>query len=341
MINLFNEVNIAGLAFVCICSFVLSFAMFLSLFTKNRVLNFLKTFIFPQFNGDVRKDPAAQSFAVICCVQLSADLFIIIISSVFDDMDSLGCIIRSKANGIFVSLLYACCQWFLYVKASRSLVSSDPTFKPTYLRIMQVLTFTIGILYPVTSGITISGQVVQTTGDLACQLTVPLPVFVVALCVDIPLQIFNFLVFYIPLQQHVREFEELEMTQDSAKSIITVNTERSRKGTQTLNSVARKSLWLCVFSILSTQGYFAAGFLSPYSLIGASLATRACTLGFLFCIWLNMKSKWGCEQLSCCSRSKPEGTALDLEKQNRIDKSSGENDNPKTLPLLGAEGYKN
>jgi hypothetical protein len=312
-----------GEALAAVFSFVVLFAIFLSLFAANKrkppgsqnqdscsrsFLKFLGSSVFPQYKGDIKTDQLAQCLAAVCVEYLTSVLFNVIVTGIYSqgDPNGIGCTLRWKANILFASLLYTCFQWFLYVKASISHVHLDPDMKPLYLKIMLVSTVVVGAAYTISTPIVCKGMLVNGV----CSIDVPLYLGILVLCMDIPLQILNFIAFYIPLRQHMKEIELLAMKETRNLNVTLSKEDLLKKNNfKTLYMATRKAMQMCLLTICFIQ-MTVIPFLFPQfsSSLIAPIVARAGIFGCVVCLWYSVKWNWGCNQCgSGCLKDKFKG----------------------------------
>jgi hypothetical protein len=178
---------------------------------------------------------------------------------------------------------------------------------------MKVSTFLIAVIYPIASGTTADGVLID--GNCSPIGSIPLVIFVLSF--DVPLQILNFAAFYLPLRQKMVVHESIEKL--STVSLASLTT-RTRTNSDTLNRAARKSFWLFLTTMVLMQLDLTSSILRLQH-IGSEtvmkLVRKVSYLGLNFCIFFNVSSKWGCKQTKSCRSQEIEEKEVAIELQDR------------------------
>jgi hypothetical protein len=255
--------------------------------------------IFPQYTGNFKTDRVAHCLTVLCCLNLLRLVYTGVIQvTIANKFPLLGCDLQVKGDVVASSLFYASFQWFLYVRASLSHVTSNPDSKPCYLTLMQIGAILIAISYPIAAATTTNGVIIG--GQC---LPAPNLILVIAILVlDLPIQVLNFVGFYLPLRYHFRQSAE-QLTVTKSIAALSMDDFRNRNNSEALIKAARKSMWLGVITIIFIQLDLVPSILRIQH-VGTDqvlvVIRRIGYLGLNFCVWLNVSSKWSCKQSRMC-----------------------------------------
>jgi hypothetical protein len=262
-----------------------------------RILAFMGEYIFPQYNGKIEKDRIVPSLAAICAVTVLRATYQMSVKFIVLD-PNLRCEMEAKGNSLWASIFYSCCQWFLYTKASIVHVSSDSSSKPFYLRILQIAPIVILLAYSITSGVTTHSWL---DSSQQCISTVSEALVIFVVCLDFPLQIFNFAAFYIPLRDQIRSMEQYN---SPVKSNLSEKEIRARNNTEEMYQAAKRSMWICIFSLAFIQVIMIPVLLQMKNIGDPAILDIVQAAGyFAFNISTcsNVSSKWGCKQFNLYS----------------------------------------
>jgi hypothetical protein len=286
-------------------SIVIPISMLLNLisqkYPRSNLIQILNNFVFPQYKGNIKTDKVAHCMAAFCGITLFRYASGSVIRSIFTD-NVIWCNLQVKVNSLNLCLFYACSQWFLYVKASLSHAISDASARPMYLRVLRIVVLFIWIAYPLVFSIVSAGIWVDGSAGSECIQSIPKSLLLFAFLLDIPLQVLNFLAFYIPLRNHMKSVKELALSENAFLERTMSDQElRRRNNTEGLHQAAKKAMCICLIAITFSQLSLVANSLVQNSTdLLLMLISRSCYLVLSFCIWFNVSSKWSCKQLRCC-----------------------------------------
>jgi hypothetical protein len=98
----------------------------------------------------------------------------------------------------------------------------------------------------------------------------------------------------------LKEVEAIQLAESNQAASITKEELHKRANTESLHAFARKSLWLCISTILLTflEWIFPRQSERCCKVIIAGISE----FGILVCVWMHIKSNCSCNQFKCCQQ---------------------------------------